>query len=155
MTYLWQKCKYLPNPKWFIPVVIGLLIFFSIICIAEGGTMDTSRAVIHHTASVDVSIETVRTWHVVENGWNDVGYHFLIRENGDVEKGRALNKNGAHAKGRNHYVGICLTGNDRFTAQQVVALVRLLQTLKIKHIETHHEKCPGPGFDMAYIRRKI
>jgi len=116
--------------------------------------MDLTKAVIHHTASRDVSAAEIDRWHR-EKGWDGCGYHFVIRENGDVEKGRLLIKEGAHAKGRNHYVGICLTGYDKFTAQQVAALVRLLQELKIKHIETHHEKCPSSGLDMDYIRRMI
>lgn len=121
--------------------------------------MDLTKAVIHHSASHDVSVKEIDRWHR-ERGFDEIGYNFLIRENGDVEKGRAITKQGAHALtgkpySRNHYVGICLTGYDKFTAQQVAALVRLLQELKIKHIETHHEKCPSSGLDMDYIRRMI
>ena len=116
--------------------------------------MDLTKAVIHHSASGDVSAAEIDRWHK-EKGWDGIGYHWLIRENGDIEKGRLMTKQGAHAKGRNHYVGICLTGYDKFTAQQVAALIRLLQTFKIKHIESHHSACPGPGFDMEYVRGKI
>ena len=164
MTYLWQKCKHLPNPRWFIPAVIGIMIFFLMICVARGETMDLTKAVIHHSASGDVSATEIDRWHkqntyVAKDGtikhWSGIGYHWVIRENGDIEKGRLMTKQGAHAKGRNHYVGICLTGHDKFTAQQYASLIRLLQSLRIKHIEPHHEECPGPGLDLDYIRRII
>ena len=149
------KKEMLAMAKWFIPVVLGLLIFFSIICIAEGKDMDLTKAVIHHSVSPDWSVARINKIHVEERGFDEIGYHYLIRADGTVEKGRLMTKQGAHAKGRNHYVGICLTGYDKFTAQQVAALIRLLQTFKIKHIESHHEECPGPGLDMEYVRGKI
>ena len=148
------KKEMLAMAKWFIPVVIGIMVFFLMICVARGETMDLTKAVIHHSASGDVSVKEIDRWHK-ERGWDGIGYHWLIRENGDIEKGRLMTKQGAHAKGRNHYIGICLTGYDKFTAQQVAALIRLLQTFKIKHIESHHEECPGPGLDMEYVRGKI
>ena len=36
MTYLWHKCKYLPNPKWFLPIVIALMLVGAICCMAYG-----------------------------------------------------------------------------------------------------------------------
>lgn len=45
------------------------------------------------------------------NGWSDIGYHFVIRTDGVVEKGRPLNVQGAHVYGHNkNNVGICLIG---------------------------------------------
>ena len=39
----------------------------------------------HHD---DISV--IRKWHVDENGWGDVGYHYFIKRNGTIQKGRDL-----------------------------------------------------------------
>lgn len=128
------------------------VIFWSLICIAcYPKEMDYSSAVIHHTASPDVDIEEIRRWHMNDNGWTDVGYHFLIRANGDIQQGRSLLEQGAHAKGRNHMVGIALTGYDEFTKEQIKSLANLLTTLRITHTERHHEQCPGQGLTEEFI----
>ena len=114
--------------------------------IASG--VDTNNAVIHHTASHDVSVDTIRQWHL-ERGFSDVGYHFIIRKDGSVEKGRDLRKQGAHAKGRNHKVGIALTGYDTFTDLQISSLNKLIRLLGVQSIEAHHEMCPGKGIRLG------
>lgn len=44
-------------------------------------------------------------------GFQEVGYHFYIRKNGDIKTCRALHKTGAHAKGYNKKsIGICYEG---------------------------------------------
>lgn len=44
-------------------------------------------------------------------GWSDVGYHYIIKRNGDREVGRPLHRSGAHARGHNsNSVGVCLIG---------------------------------------------
>jgi len=116
--------------------------------------MDLSRAVIHHSASADVSAKTIDTWHKAR-GFDGIGYHFVIRTDGSIEKGRNINKIGAHSKGRNNLVGICLTGNDKFTEAQKKSLISLLNQLRISNIERHHEECPGKGLNLDYIRANL
>ena len=113
---------------------------------------DYMKAVIHHTASHDVSIDEIRRWHVDGNGWDDVGYHYLIRADGTVETGRTAGTFGAHARGRNHYYGIALTGYDAFTAEQLESLLNLLEFLGITQVERHHEECPGPGIPVEDVQ---
>ena len=44
-------------------------------------------------------------------GFNGAGYHFYIRNNGDIKNTRPLEKPGAHALGYNaHSIGICYEG---------------------------------------------
>ena len=117
--------------------------------IAQG--MDLTHAVIHHTASHDVSASEIDRWHKAR-GWDGIGYHFVIRENGEVEKGRSLEKKGAHAKGRNHYIGIALTGYDIFTPEQAESLFKLLVELEVENIEGHHDNCPGDGIDIDVVQ---
>lgn len=86
-------------------------------------------------------VAEVRRWHVEENHWSDVGYHFLIDRDGTVIEGRPLEKTGAHVKGHNTgTVGISLFGGhggsasdqfqDNFTEDQERALMQLIRQLQ-------------------------
>ncbi|PTP73722.1 N-acetylmuramoyl-L-alanine amidase [Vibrio splendidus] len=86
----------------------------------------------------DVDVAEIRRWHK-KKGWRDVGYHFVIRRNGDVELGRPLSQTGAHVKGHNKSnIGICLVGGcnadlqpeDNFTLAQRKALFGLMAALQ-------------------------
>jgi len=72
----------------------------------------TNSIVIHHSASADVSSETIHQWHL-NRGWIGIGYHFVIRSNGTIERGRPIGTVGTHAlsPANETTVGICLTGN--------------------------------------------
>ncbi len=133
---------------WILLLIPSLIVLFSV-NLAHAKPVDTTKAVIHHTASPDVSASTIDKWHK-ERGWDGIGYNYVIRKDGTIEKGRSLNKQGAHAKGRNHYVGIALTGYDTFTPEQEDSLTDLIQELGIIHIEPHHKNCPGPGMSGIY-----
>lgn len=61
-------------------------------------------------------VKEIRQWHK-KRGWADIGYHFVVRRDGKVEKGRPLSQTGAHVQGWNqNNIGICLEGglNDKF-----------------------------------------
>ena len=65
-------------------------------------TKPIHRIIIHCTATPAgrrVTLHDVRSWHVVERGWDDVGYHYLVRLDGEVVAGRPVNFMGAHAVG--------------------------------------------------------
>ncbi len=121
----------------------------------------------------DCSVEQIRQWHL-ERGWSDIGYHFVIRMNGDIEKGRPLSKPGAHAKGLNRKgIGVCCSGHGDladFTDEQKNAIVELYHRLddyEIKVIghreinqyvnKKHHtaKTCPGAKVNMDEIRSLI
>lgn len=74
---------------------------------------DIAYIVIHCAATTedqDIGAEEIRGWHL-QRGWLDIGYHKIIRRDGTVENGRALDVPGAHARGYNHKSwGICLIG---------------------------------------------
>lgn len=66
-------------------------------------------------------IEVVRKWHVEDNSWDDVGYHFFIKSNGELQYGRSLELTPAAQKGFNEgTITICLHGlhPEDFTAEQ-------------------------------------
>lgn len=73
----------------------------------------TDLIVLHHTGGkdIDASAEQIHHWHI-DAGYCGIGYHFVIRKNGTVERGRPVNSIGSHAFGSNsHSVGIHLCGN--------------------------------------------
>lgn len=79
----------------------------------------------------DVTVEEIRGWHVKGNGWDDIGYHFIIYRNGDLMTGRPVRIAGAHCYGYNsNSIGICLIGRDKFTKAQFNALRNLDRVLQ-------------------------
>lgn len=59
----------------------------------------------------DFKAADIRRWHVQGNGWQDIGYHFVIDLDGTVEVGRPVSKQGAHCAGHNKTtIGICYVG---------------------------------------------
>ena len=81
----------------------------------------------------DDNVNDIRRWHKAR-GWNDVGYHYVIRLDGTIEKGREDSVVGANCKGHNSYsIGICYIGGkdkDTRTTLQKAALVYLIATLR-------------------------
>lgn len=75
------------------------------------------------------NIETIRDWHRAQ-GFDDVGYHYVVTKSGRVEIGRPLTTVGAHVKGHNfESVGICLTGAHQFSDAQFASAARLIDHL--------------------------
>ena len=91
-----------------------------------------------------VSVDTIRDWHLAK-GWNDIGYHFYIDLDGTINKGRDIDKIGAHCKGHNrNSIGICYCGGvesdgktpkDTRTQEQKDSLLNVLKTLKAMYPE--------------------
>lgn len=75
---------------------------------------------------------TIDRWHK-ERGWSGIGYHYVILENGTIEAGRDIDKQGAHARGYNNYIGICLIGTTAFTHAQFTSLDILLKAMKANY----------------------
>lgn len=73
----------------------------------------TDVVVIHHVGSTNKNVNSaaIHRWHV-KNGWKGIGYHYVIRKDGTIERGRPLESVGAHCYNQNeHTVGICVVGN--------------------------------------------
>jgi len=72
---------------------------------------------------------TINNWHK-EKGWDMIGYHHVILEDGTVENGRPAWMQGAHVRGYNQKsIGICLIGKGVYTGQQWAALPRIIHKL--------------------------
>ncbi|MCK5517643.1 MAG: N-acetylmuramoyl-L-alanine amidase [Desulfobulbaceae bacterium] len=125
--------------------------------------------IIHHSATRDtdsISYDAIRRFHVGEKGWDEIGYHYLIeRVSGKsvLFTGRGLQYYGAHCKGKNDSIGICVVGNYDdtgtaiFTDGKIETLINTLTGLlfiypkiKVSDIHFHREyadkTCPGTRF---------
>ncbi len=105
-----------------------------------------NKIIVHCSATrknQDIGAKEIALVHK-KNGWNEIGYHFVIRRNGEIEEGRSLEKIGAHCKGQNkNSIGICLVGGlneqlkpeNNFTSAQFTSLRMLIQNLKTQFQE--------------------
>lgn len=88
----------------------------------------------------DVSAETIREWHTsAPRNWSDIGYHYVIRLDGTIERGRDLDRVGAHVRGHNEdSVGLVYVGGtdadgnpkDTMTEPQLFSLYKLVTSLR-------------------------
>ena len=127
----------------------------------------TDMIVIHCSATpadMDIGVEKIKHWHVVENGWDDIGYHYVIKRDGTLEVGREEHRTGSHARAVNSTsIGICMIGGsnkegdweNNFLPEQFDTLEQLISTLQdkydIKKIIGHYEvddKKKGPSFNV-------
>lgn len=98
--------------------------------------------IIHCSATpqgVSLSFEDCRHDHIFHRNFRDIGYHFYLTRDGEIHRGRPLDKIGAHCQGHNrHSIGICYEGgldsnhkpSDTRTLPQKASLVALLRELK-------------------------
>lgn len=62
-------------------------------------------------AGQDFTATDIDRWHR-ERGFNGIGYHYVIRLDGRLEKGREIDLPGAHCKGWNERsIGLCYIGD--------------------------------------------
>lgn len=113
-----------------------------------------NRVFIHCSASNnpdhdDVSV--IRQWHK-EKGWNDVGYHFFIQHDGNIQLGRDIEITPAAQSGNNaHTIAICLSGLDNFIQSQFDSLKDLCRDINKRipdatfhgHREVANKSCPN------------
>ena len=117
-------------------------------------------AVVHHTAGSNTYsraqapaiVRAIEIYHVLGNGWNDIGYNFLVDKYGQVYEGRyggiARNVVGAHAQGFNTgSVGVALIGSYGSTAPSVAA-VRALAALLAWRLDLAHV---DPRSSLTYL----
>lgn len=135
-------------------------------------TRPIDKLIIHCAATkpgMDIGVKEIRKWHL-DRGFNDIGYHYVIRRDGTVETGRSVDLVGAHVAGHNtgsH--GICLVGGidddmnpkANFTEDQWDQLKRVVKAFKAEYpratIHGHNEFAAKscPSFDVQeWLRRE-
>ena len=101
------------------------------------------------------SVAQIDSWHRKRGFHLGVGYHYVIRRDGEIEKGRPEWLTGAHCKNHNaHSIGICYEGglnirgqpDDTRTEAQKASMRRLLEELHLRYpraiIIGHHDLNP-------------
>ncbi|MDT8717748.1 N-acetylmuramoyl-L-alanine amidase [Clostridium sp. 19966] len=119
--------------------------------------------VLHHAEATNCSIEDIDNWHK-ERGWIGCGYHFLVRKDGSIYRGRPENAEGAHCYGYNsNSIGVCFEGNymadsmpDPQKAAGIELIKYILQKYNLSRIEPHralyNTACPGDKFPFDDIK---
>ena len=101
------------------------------------------------------SAAQIDTWHRQRGFHLGIGYHYVIRRNGEVEEGRPEYMVGAHCVNHNsHSIGVCYEGGldirgqpaDTRTEEQRKAMRQLLEELHGRYpralIVGHHDLNP-------------
>lgn len=133
-----------------------------------------THIIVHHSAGFNSSDNfpavVAYYWdlHVNTNGWDDIGYNWLIDADGVVYEGRGDNRLGAHFSCMNtNTVGICLIGNFQNLAPSAAALTQLRNwlawescnkdieltvasehapsQLTLRHVSGHRDANPSPA----------
>ena len=101
------------------------------------------------------SVAQIDTWHRQRGFHLGIGYHYVVRRDGQIESGRPEYMVGAHCKNHNaHSIGVCYEGGldirgqpaDTRTEAQKASLRRLLEDLHQRYpkalIVGHHDLNP-------------
>jgi len=130
-----------------------------------------------HTADHEgeTSVERIRKVHL-RRGFTDIGYHFVVRQDGEIQYGRPINDKGAGVKTDNRYtIHVCFAGDgdiERWTDAQVREGIELLITLCeefeldadqvwghkefwTRRKQRHKKSCPGKMVPMGRVRDMI
>lgn len=122
----------------------------------------TDRIILHHAEASTCSVEDVHKWHL-GNGWSGIGYHFFVKKDGSIYRGRPENTIGAHAYASNYNsIGICAEGKymeedmPQVQKQAIKELVKYLkQKYNISKVQGHRNvcatNCPGVKYPFDEI----
>ena len=119
------------------------------------------KYIVVHCSGADQSqtIDSIKNHWSNVLGWKNVGYHYIIKPDGDIVKLADVSAVTNGVKGYNkECIHVCYIGgkiNDNRTKQQRTALIDILKKLKAKHpgaIIQGHRDFPGvkkscPQFD--------
>ena len=115
----------------------------------------------------DFDVSDIDRWHR-ERGFSQIGYHFFIKLNGELQGGRDVAIQGAHCRGRNRdTIGVCFEGGfidkalktpwKKPTDNQLVTWKRLQTYLKeylssVTKVSGHYQyskkTCPNFNIDI-------
>ena len=121
----------------------------------------TNRIILHHAAG-NGSVESVHNYHK-GLGWSGIGYHYYVRKDGSIYRGRPEEMVGGHTSGYNYCsIGVCAEGNfetDVMSDAQREAIRALVldirtrypDTQTIRHKDVAATACPGKNYPFDYI----
>ena len=123
----------------------------------------TKYIILHHRAG-NGDVQSIHNTHL-KNGWSGIGYHFYVRKDGSVYRGRPINVVGAHTTNYNSIsIGVCFEGNFESETmpevqikagqELVVYLKNLYPSAEVKrHKDFNSTACPGKNFPFEKIKK--
>lgn len=120
--------------------------------------------------SLDFGFKDIDEWHRQRGFLSDsgisCGYHYIIRRDGTLERGRPDEEVGAHVKGHNsNSLGICIIGRKNFSDIQITKVKRLVNALCEKYRLVKYDDVYGhyefdsnktcPNIDMVHFRAEL
>ncbi|MBQ9757176.1 MAG: N-acetylmuramoyl-L-alanine amidase [Clostridia bacterium] len=124
----------------------------------------TKYIILHHRAGTG-DAESIHRGHL-NNGWCGIGYHFYVRKDGSIYRGRPIATEGAHCTGYNkESIGVCFEGNfendemmplkQKNAGKQLIShLLRLYPKAIVKrHKDFSSTACPGKNFPFDEIKK--
>lgn len=137
---------------------------------------EITEVIVHCAATPEgkpFTVDDVRRWHR-QQGWTDIGYHYVIGLRGELWMGRDVDIQGSHCAAGGHNrksIGVCYIGGvardgktpkDTRTPEQKATLLKLLTDLRKLYpgmrIYGHHDFERGkacPSFDAKNEYRTI
>lgn len=125
---------------------------------------ETDYIILHHEAG-NGSVEDVHNYHL-SKGWKGIAYHYFVRKDGTIYRGRPEDTSGGHTTGYNHNsIGICAEGNFELEAMSdaqrdaLHALVldvrtRYPDTQTVRHRDLAATACPGKNYPFDFIAKE-
>lgn len=145
---------------------------------------DVTEVVVHwsaHFTNQNIGSDEINRIHR-ERGFAGIGYHYVIRRDGTIQRGRSINQVGAHAvdNGHNNYsIGVCFVGGyncpsstqnperfvskDSLTRAQMTAFDQFMEKYYLVwpggqawgHVDTDNKGKVDPGFSVPdYVKSK-
>lgn len=126
---------------------------------------DPKAIVGHHTEWDGASVEDIHICHRDEKGWAGIGYHYYIKLDGTIYKGRPDDAQGAHVKEFNHNsLGVAFEGNYDTRTEMPPTQLEAWYNLKAYlndlygelplyvHKEVGNSECPGKYFPVEQFK---
>lgn len=122
----------------------------------------TKRIILHHAESSSCTADDIHQWHL-DRGWSGIGYHFFVKKDGSIYRGRPEDVVGAHASGANSdSIGICAEGRymtETMPNAQKQSIVELCSFLInkygisniLRHKDVGSTDCPGNNYPFDEI----
>lgn len=122
----------------------------------------TDYIILHHMAG-NGSADDIHRIHL-GNGWTGIGYHFYVRKDGSIYRGRPIDTVGAQCSNYNSIsIGVCFEGNyetesvmpdaQKKAGQEIVAYLKeMYPSAYVKqHKNFNSTACPGKNFPFDEI----
>jgi hypothetical protein len=123
--------------------------------------------VLHHLEAKSAEVADIHSWHI-GNGWTGIGYHYYVKKDGRIFRGRPEKAQGSHCPGVNKCsIAISAEGNfmteqmNEIQKQSIVALCKdICKRYGFEEIKGHKDvpystDCPGINYPLSEIKKLV